>query len=426
MCDAILRGADGENAFSGDEDGHAPDTCGKRPPGPMVSPIIMLSEVRLVGTIAWCTWAPQLADWSLDNLVVRRDAYGSYCRMSTPDGPIVQARTVHEPLTRDRIIRHFRGDQPGDRVGIHVINPSDSTCRFVVVDIDAHGPEDDPGKNWQLVRCVAQRADSRGVKTLVFDSNGKGGYHVWCLFGKSVPSNDAWRFGKWLVHDWAAHGLASAPETFPKSPQLSGKGYGNWIRLPGHHHKRPHWTRVWDGRTEDREQGFSSSDAAIQAVLRVRGTQESLPLVPSDFMLPGEQLIRKAHRRMLDPAELDRDAKEVREALGFLGDDFTGDYDRWLRVGMALRQLGDQGLAIWHEWSSRSPKYDSDVLDAKWATLVAAGKEAEPSWLSGRSSLVGLGSIFKDAIEMGWKRTAEAPRPRRSRRRRTITIHLSL
>jgi len=99
-----------------------------------------------------------------------------------------------------------------------------------------------------------------------------------------------------------------------------------------------------------------------------------------------------------------------------------------LDVGGQLRNrhLGDQGLAIWHEWSSRSPKYDPDVLDAKWATFVAAGKEAELSWRSGRSSLVGLGSIFKDAIEKGWKRTVEAPQPHRSRRRRTSTIHLSL
>jgi hypothetical protein len=170
-----------------------------------------------------------------------------------------------------------------------VIGPLDSTCRFVVVDIDAHGPEDDPENNWQLARCVAQRAEYRGVATLVFDSNGKGGYHVWCVFGKSVPSSEAWRFGKWLVHGWANLGLVKAPETFPKSPHLSGKGFGNWVRLPGHHHKRSHWTRVWDGRTEDRDLGFSSSDAAIQSVLHIRGTQSSSPLVPTGFLLPGEQ-----------------------------------------------------------------------------------------------------------------------------------------
>src|SRR5271157_3428657 len=117
MCDAILHEADSEHAFPGDENGLTPDKCGERPPGPMVSPVPTASEGRPVATTAWCTWASPLADWVLENLVVRRDAYGSYCRVITPDGPQVQARTIHEPLTRDRIIRHFQGDQPGDRVG---------------------------------------------------------------------------------------------------------------------------------------------------------------------------------------------------------------------------------------------------------------------------------------------------------------------
>jgi hypothetical protein len=105
----------------------------------------------------------------------------------------------------------------------------------------------------------------------------------------------------------------------------------------------------------------------------------------------------------------------VREALQFLGEEFSDDYDRWLRVGMALRQLGDQGLAIWHEWSAGSPKYEPDVLDAKWETFEPAGNEMKPAFLGGRASLVGLGTIFKAAAENGWKPVNETPNPLRSR-----------
>ena len=69
------------------------------------------------------------------------------------------------------------------------------------------------------------------------------------------------------------------------------------------------------------------------------------------------------------------------------------DYEGWLHAGMALhahyRGSGD-GLALWHEWSAQSGKYDSGVCDAKWETfktsdgrptktaryIIKAGKEA--------------------------------------------------
>src|SRR5262249_30241859 len=52
-----------------------------------------------------------------------------------------------------------------------------------------------------------------------------------------------------LVSDFKDHGLAKAPEIFPKQSdvRLCEKKLGNWLRVPGKHHKRPHWSRVWNG-----------------------------------------------------------------------------------------------------------------------------------------------------------------------------------
>lgn len=57
------------------------------------------------------------------------------------------------------------------------------------------------------------------------------------------------------------------------------------------------------------------------------------------------------------------------------------DYDTWFHVGMALHHQfdgADEGLMMWHEWSSQAPNYDMDVLDEKWPTFAIEGKKREP------------------------------------------------
>ena len=57
------------------------------------------------------------------------------------------------------------------------------------------------------------------------------------------------------------------------------------------------------------------------------------------------------------------------------------DYDTWFHVGMALHHQFDgseEGLLMWHEWSSSAPNYDMDALDEKWPTFDVDGKKREP------------------------------------------------
>jgi hypothetical protein len=124
----------------------------------------------------------------------------------------------------------------------------------------------------------------------------------------------------------------------------------------------------------------------------------------------------------VNPADLSRDARLAHDALQHLDSDFYDDYDRWIQVGMSLRQLGDLGLALWHEWSSQSSKYDAAVLEAKWAGF------ADPTGITdtifpGRRPYVGLGTLFKLAADNGWKRPFDAPRPIARHRSKTITIY---
>jgi len=83
---------------------------------------------------------------------------------------------------------------------------------------------------------------------MLIDSNGKGGFHIRMLFYRPVLSCHALAFGTWLASDYANFGV-QRPEVFPKQAFPTGKRIGSWLRLPGHHHTRDHWSRVWDGTT---------------------------------------------------------------------------------------------------------------------------------------------------------------------------------
>jgi hypothetical protein len=208
---------------------------------------------------------------------------------------------------------------------------------------------------------------------------------------------------------------------------LTGKKYGQFIRLPGRHHKRPHWTRVWDGATDDRDTGLLRGDAAIRAILRSPGQPvpaPSSPLVPPDFILPCEIATPGIRDRQVDPEALDRDAALARDALDYLGEDYYEDYDWWVKVGMALRQLGDQGLELWHEWAAQSRSlYRPEDLDAKWPTFQSA-TESPLVGLSNRPFLIGLGSLFAWAKQEGWKPPEKKSASRSPRRRWSFSIDL--
>lgn len=70
------------------------------------------------------------------------------------------------------------------------------------------------------------------------------------------------------------------------------------------------------------------------------------------------------------PANLsNRSVSWAQKQLHRLNSCRANDYQTWLAVGMALSQLGTDGLSLWHDWSARSNKYDPRVLDSKWKSF---------------------------------------------------------
>jgi hypothetical protein len=213
---------------------------------------------------AWAERAGELGRWVFARLVVRFDVWGGYVReqergktYTRRDGTIgkleatltrpARARRGKVPLTEDVVVRHFRPRDAGDIIGLYTTAP-DNTCLWGALDIDRHGKQSaDPEANRRAVLHWYGRLLARGFRPLLTDSNGAGGYHLHVLFAERVPASRLYFFLRGLVADYARIGLAAPPEVFPKQRQVRLGGCGNWVRVPGRHHSREHWSRVWDG-----------------------------------------------------------------------------------------------------------------------------------------------------------------------------------
>lgn len=79
--------------------------------------------------------------------------------------------------------------------------------------------------------------------------------------------------------------------------------------------------------------------------------------------------------------------EKARRALERLSRWRVDEYDAWLKVGLALRDLGSDGLWLWDRWSQQGQNYHSGVCEAKWATFVDERRG------------LGLGSLYAWAKE---------------------------
>jgi len=64
------------------------------------------------------------------------------------------------------------------------------------------------------------------------------------------------------------------------------------------------------------------------------------------------------------------DIADATRWLAMLSIDRCESYDSWLKVGMALSELGEVGLALWDNWSKSSEKYVVGACKSKWFTIA--------------------------------------------------------
>jgi putative DNA primase/helicase len=89
------------------------------------------------------------------------------------------------------------------------------------------------------------------------------------------------------------------------------------------------------------------------------------------------------------PDDLDSELK-IRVALSVIPSD---DYEVWFRVGAAIHAaLGDDGYAVFDEWSRESPKYEQRACQRKWRECT-------------KMRSIGMGTIFRyaDQHDRRWR-----------------------
>lgn len=81
---------------------------------------------------------------------------------------------------------------------------------------------------------------------------------------------------------------------------------------------------------------------------------------------------------------------DLRSALQVIDAD---DRDTWIRVGLALKTIGDAGLSLWDSWSQTSDKYRAGEIVYRWNGFAPTGG-------------ISYKTVFHMAQEAGWKNTA--------------------
>jgi hypothetical protein len=209
---------------------------------------------------AWHHAADQLAEWTVDRLVVRDDRYGGYRLADGP--PHKQTKPPAGPrpgaFSATVLATHFRATGGEHVVGGHPLTAATegapSFGKWVGIDLDNHGglPEVS-ARNLRYALHLHRKLTVFEFHPLLC-SWGTGGFHLWVCLGGQVRGDVLHAFGKWIVADAAEFGFrppaqgdpaSGWPESNPKT--ASTPRYGNWLRFPGRHHSRDTWAVVFDG-----------------------------------------------------------------------------------------------------------------------------------------------------------------------------------
>ncbi len=223
----------------------------------------------------WERYSDQLADWAMERLVNRRDVWSQYTLKRGEIGVVMlptRDRRVKGALmvTLNKLRRHFAGHQPNHLIGLHSISDH-STCKWFAVDVDLHNEsvtdaDEVSAANFSAVITWAARLRQQGMDPLLMDSNGVGGYHLWVLLDKEYPLADTFEFVSNLRSDYEEFGLPRKPEVFPPKGAVEDADLPYGLRVPGRHHTRRHYSRLWNFDA-DGENEWLEGGEAIEAML---------------------------------------------------------------------------------------------------------------------------------------------------------------
>ncbi|CAB4199253.1 AAA domain containing protein [uncultured Caudovirales phage] len=272
--------------------------------------------------------------------LVSRLSHAMYWRKGT-DGP----RRIPEPFTPQRLTEHVTGNAV---YGLCPIQPGTSTTRVALLDLDSHKGE----TSWVgMTTCAVNMLnllDQSGLVGIPWRSSGGKGIHIYIVWDEP---QDSYSVRQLLVSVLGLAGFTNGTkgvkhnqiEVFPKQDSVPASGCGNMAILPLAGLSAPLL-------------GDHLQTVGARAAVR---PEMWVPSAPVPFLEKPVRVYTQA-----DPAKFE----ELQRALSTIrnSDDDELDYDGWFRMICSIHHGtdgSDDGLALAHEFSMRSSKYDPDFLD---------------------------------------------------------------
>lgn len=245
----------------------------------------------------WDRYSKELAPWAMERLVNRRDVWGQYTIRAGEIGFITlparaQRKLGSHMVTINKLEHHFQAHSPADVISLHSISDH-RTAKWFAIDIDLHdesvaNADDLAAANLEAGLEWARRLREKLFDPLLIDTNGVGGYHLWCLLDDEYPLADVYDTVAELRSDFLDFGLPRKPEIFPPKREVGDDNLPYPLRVPGRHPKRPYYSRVYNFERLSENDWLEGAEA-IEAMMNIRPAplpkSEAAPEKPAKSMV---------------------------------------------------------------------------------------------------------------------------------------------
>lgn len=262
-----------------------------------------------------------------------------HCWIKTDDGP----RRLDEPLDNGKIQLHLAGKRA---YGACPIAPGSSTTRLALFDLDSHKGDTAWPEMLSIAESISAEGKLCGLRAIAFRSSGGAGIHMFFCWNSQQDSYSVRQLlRKVLSAVLLASGTAGVAsgevEIFPKQDAVPSDGFGSMFVLP------------YSGKSEHLFGEWTDSDP--------------IPILPKPER---PQFTGEIHG-----------FEKIQAALAAIPNDDAGSlsYDDWRNIIFAIHHASDgnaEGLALAHQFSARSPKYDPAFLDERVWPYVRSDRDA--------------------------------------------------
>jgi hypothetical protein len=279
-----------------------------------------------------------------------------HCWRKTKDGP----RRIAEPFDAMKLNEHAAGT---NAYGLCPIAPGTSTTRVACLDLDSHKGEVPWDEMDGAAAVIADVLIRQGMHPHEFRSSGGQGVHIYLVWDEPQDAYSVREILRSVLEVCGfkpgTGGVAKREvEIFPKQDSVPADGSGSMFILP------------FAGKSEPIGEfvGWNVSNPVLQL-----------------------ERPAKPERVATDAPEL----SHIKSALDAIPNEDL-DYDQWRNIIFAVHDAtegSDDGLALAHEFSARSGKYDPDFLDNR--VWPYASSERGGAVITART-------LFATAGEHGW------------------------